>query len=184
MIAMRLVAIALCVVPVALAACESSDRSATDASQPVDAAYPDTPWDDRAVPFTLAGTTPIGTLDFVRYRSAGFLDGFCPSGVYLYLKSNQEVFSRLPELQIMIPLDPFATPAPAGNITASARLVSDHGDTTADAATDEVSFDLSRAEIVSSQPNTLGVAGRLSIASGGWSFDFTIDEVLVQNTCI
>lgn len=168
----------------ALAACESPGRQVTDAGDPVDAGYPDSTWDERAVPFTLAGTTPIGTLDFVRYRSASYLSGFCQSGVYLELRESPAFFSDHPELRITLLLDPFATPAPTGRVMGRAELVSSSHSTDPDAITDQVALDLSRAEIVSTQPNTLAVAGRLSIASDGWSFDFMIDEMLEQVVCI
>jgi hypothetical protein len=154
-------------VVVALAACGTQTRP----DQAVDAAV-DAELDPSLVPFTTTGTTPEGSLEFVQYIRAGFLDGFCPSGFLISLESTNVRYAYDDSsLHLHIPIDVGASP-PTGRIAASAFLEMPG----VERRTDEVYFDVEQVDLPAGQA-MLRIAGRLGASSDGWSFDFGIDMV-------
>lgn len=159
-----------------LAACESPAREIPDAP-PIDG-YPDAMVDTRMMPFTTTGTTPIGTLDFVRFIGASYLDGFCPPGFYVDLQNTNEVYADRPNLTAWIPIAPPMVPTGRISTTLYLRMGIDNV-----VETDQAFFDVEHVDLPSGTAMQR-VSGRVTAASDGWNVDFAIDLLTTQTTCI
>jgi hypothetical protein len=163
---------------VALVACDpSDDRGSAGMADAAtnDAAILDAAIDETRMPFTTTGTTPLGSLDDIRFIEVGFLDGFCPSGYYVDLYRTNAP-AEGPAVMFLVPVPAELMQPPTGTIAARAWLPS------GTPSTDQVSFEIVHVDIRPTEP--LRIAGRMRASTGGWNIDFSIDATTRPLICI
>jgi hypothetical protein len=129
------------------------------------------------MPFTTTGTTPAGSLDDVQFIRISFMGGSCP-GTYS-LELYRTTADSIPVVRFDVTLPPNATQPPTGTIAASACTLS--------GGTDGVNFEIVQLDIPPinpQQPTMLRIAGRMTINSGPWNVDFTVDATTPNAICL
>jgi hypothetical protein len=121
------------------------------------------------------GTTPAGSLDEVRFIDIAFLTAFCQPGYYVDLYRTKEYFEEA-VVTVHIPIEPRLTEPPTGSIMATAWPGEDYTQ-----STDAVSFAIVQLDIPPTDP--MRVAGRVTVATGAWNMDFTIDALTTPISC-
>ncbi len=152
-----------------------------DAAVPLDVPV-DSAIDPALVPFTASGSTPVGSLDFVRYIRATYKAGFCRAGFYVDLRSTNEVYPNNQTLSLYIPAPAGETPPSRIPVTAQVWLDEETSAYQEDAAYFDV--DDIAVPVVYTSSSMLRLAGRLGANADGWMFDIPIDITATQGLCI